>query len=1290
MSVGLLKKSNIMDTRTLPPSGKCGVRVAIHVESGRLSFEDDALEYACRFLSYIRGAHQVFVAHMSGALEEKIARLQQEVASFNEFRLRDATFKRELELYMESLEKGRVRAEKAGKESLFEVRVAQLDVGITVDDTVKGAALFDALDKFDPAPAEVKQSIQYDDVIGFNLCVNATRVRVGVRDFSDLVWVDQLEGAGTVLLAEQVATGPYLTYKAVTVGTTELMVPKTLTPLKLYHNLRVKAQTVDIMFGQMYMPALRDVSAAVDRFTPPNSNPSPSLPWWDKLRFMVHGVFEVAVSDFTIRFVSSRTQRDLLEYLFVKAKTLDGTLGRGKVDLRATAVELHERPVPDEKRPPLFEIPKLHVCLSLGWQCKSSPYNHYVFSNGQSHAAPSPTQDCFAAFRSKSLEMGLTIDLEPADDADPTCTFALSSFHTMLDGFKRALVSQPHCHDGQKMAVRAGIPTKEPFRSKADFGDLISSLDLTLNACAPQVCIFQQYGGQHGVHARIEVLAWNIKLNHEKSFFPRRGDSAVLLPPRPDMDWTMISTALNVHSVILERVPPEFFDDQASRVELKFLADVKSIGVKIDPDSTPRSGVTVQQLRILVNADMMLALYEWMDALGTMNPPDVWTLDRAPPAPEEAVLPQSAKSDRDAHRFFVEFYDTHISFQSEESATMLTNTMTRLDRFDDFGKSKYLFVVADLGGFAGTVIGEQPAWLQDDGQLQQILMPCLLRLDYSVNKAFSLEQDSIGGHKPQTKISVDIPDLLFRSHMTAFWSVLEVVNHCILVTRKSKLDVDQKGFLYSEQFSSETLTLLNCWRERLRLLQERSMVVRSEKASFKAVPVEERPDLTILRLQLLRLEKLRLLAAQDRISSYLFEKQQHTQKVQGAGRPHREIDVHVDKITWILEAVKPDGRRFDIAAAKLLRFGAAVITDTNMSSKVWLEMRSARIVNEQTVDLQWRNALEPVEAVEDVYAAQLYFKRSAAVGGIPIYDHFEFTMMPLTIRFTSDLYDSLHAFLLPDSDETAKNAAAIVQSNMLSPQRQVYEIKTEPLPIDETRVATIVKHRRTRSLVTPPTISKPQRREMSAHLLAIEKREARARWNLSFLFVQINQVDLSVSWNGSPRTIVDMPLQVHRIQFTGKTYAWRDLFEDFKQKMKGDLIGQVAGGVARGVFGRKFRAAVDSPARTPSEADRATAREQLLGEKRLENARKLLGTPYTDHRAQLQPPPVRTEPVFVDENWTYEGLVLEDRIVFVLPRDRSSGHSSFDNRVSVSSDGSFVSSKSSFDDCVSVSSFSSL
>lgn len=159
-------------------------------------------------------------------------------------------------------------------------------------------------------------STTFDLLAPTHICWVAKALRISIRDYplplfnvpahNDLshhAWVFDTD----LVIAEELGppssitwTPCIVTHAEVDVTEYELLVPKAIMPMKTYAEPTIEVNSsspTDFSWGVSLMPAIADVTRAMDRVTTPTRDPSPPIGFWDKLRLAVHWRLKASFSN---------------------------------------------------------------------------------------------------------------------------------------------------------------------------------------------------------------------------------------------------------------------------------------------------------------------------------------------------------------------------------------------------------------------------------------------------------------------------------------------------------------------------------------------------------------------------------------------------------------------------------------------------------------------------------------------------------------------------------------------------------------------------------------------------------------------------------------------------------------------------------------------------------------------------------------------------------------------------------------------------------------------------------
>ena len=146
--------------------------------------------------------------------------------------------------------------------------------------------------------------------------------------------------------------------------------------MKIYHDITFEVSNLCYTHGACWEPVLQQVSLAFELIFKPSLDPSPSLSWWDKMRFLFHGPVVIVSEQLSILFHASLdpyNSTELIEIGLYKSSLewLTGKiLMRGNLDLL-----VHTASKYDECR--IVHLPNVSIYINLNWVCFGHKNDHH-------------------------------------------------------------------------------------------------------------------------------------------------------------------------------------------------------------------------------------------------------------------------------------------------------------------------------------------------------------------------------------------------------------------------------------------------------------------------------------------------------------------------------------------------------------------------------------------------------------------------------------------------------------------------------------------------------------------------------------------------------------------------------------------------------------------------------------------------------------------------------------------------------------------------------------------------
>ncbi|EDO41905.1 predicted protein, partial [Nematostella vectensis] len=309
--------------------------------------------------------------------------------------------------------------------------------------------------------------------------------------------------SGTVVGAEQTAADRAKREAIIEIDKPwgHMTVQRSLTAFKFYYDLDFDVDTLEMAWGVDTDPATTMVTLAFDNISKASADPSKPLPWFDKVRLLMHGRLHLVVKEWLMYFSATRNPYDITERLEVDWTNCDilWTNGRlvidGDFDLQTRTASKY-----DDRR--VLHLPAFKVCADMKWLCSGDPNDHHTVMpcapEKIPELAPNQAHDSYALFRSQNLSLNLSLEtaIDPSENAGrlgpPTVYLYASTFRW----FKKyqAVVFQ-----SVSRPIKRGLYFNRPRMSKQSLGRHYKKVTLSLRFPALSVWYWGSFTQQRGV-----------------------------------------------------------------------------------------------------------------------------------------------------------------------------------------------------------------------------------------------------------------------------------------------------------------------------------------------------------------------------------------------------------------------------------------------------------------------------------------------------------------------------------------------------------------------------------------------------------------------------------------------------------------------------------------------------------------------------------------------------------------------------------------------------------------------
>uniref|UniRef100_A0A336L3B3 CSON015125 protein n=1 Tax=Culicoides sonorensis TaxID=179676 RepID=A0A336L3B3_CULSO len=189
-----------------------------------------------------------------------------------------------------------------------------------------------------------------------------------------------------------------------------------MTALKFYHDFDWELDYLCYAFGPCWEPVMAQCNLSFEKISAPSKDPSPPLPFWDKMRFLFHGRMTMIAKQYTILLHASLDPYNTTEEMELTWSNCGIVWTNAKVMFKGELnVSVRTASRYDDCR--LLHLPNLRLTCKLNWICLANPNDHHAvipcapdklpeYSSNQVH-------DSYRAFRSQNLNISISFETKP-------------------------------------------------------------------------------------------------------------------------------------------------------------------------------------------------------------------------------------------------------------------------------------------------------------------------------------------------------------------------------------------------------------------------------------------------------------------------------------------------------------------------------------------------------------------------------------------------------------------------------------------------------------------------------------------------------------------------------------------------------------------------------------------------------------------------------------------------------------------------------------------------------------
>lgn len=539
-------------------------------------------------------------------------------------KLKDDFDKKKHEIY---IKRHKASYENASSYNIFDLKAEGIELKFAADKSLVGyeklVRILKDIDPFSPFHEDMSFStIWCRQMIG-----KVASMTCELRKFPQpMMQATSLSISGRLLGAEATASARARRSIFVDFGPEldSVLIERTMPPLKFYHDLRLSVDKMHLAHGAAWEPVLAQLSLCFENIIKPSRDPSPGLPWWDRMRLLLHGRLFIESNSLSLLFHASfdpYNKTEFMEIEFIKSNIewLTGKIFiRGGIDLR-----IHTASKYDECR--IIHLPYLESSIYLNWECIGNQYDHHSvmpcaqdkvpeYSSNQQH-------DSFRAFRSQNLNVKISIETGRVQDSSRSQDSSIPTILVYSNSI-RWFENQKQLFTGLTRLTRRGKLFGNTRARKPQFSRIFKKVSIFV--CLHKVKSY--YWSSSSRTYGFEFIGENFSYSAEHVLTLRAVDDELNLHRRTRPVWTMAymnSQVRNIEVWLYNNKPADSAQEENARKNRMYLLSISLVSynrenkdyrvMEVEEEIPPTHRLVVHDLKgawTIVNKEVVFALFD--------------------------------------------------------------------------------------------------------------------------------------------------------------------------------------------------------------------------------------------------------------------------------------------------------------------------------------------------------------------------------------------------------------------------------------------------------------------------------------------------------------------------------------------------------------------------------------------------------------------------------------------------------------------------------------------------------